>query len=67
MVGSAVGNPLFRDTLIEDRKRTSYVRICTEIDTKYKYPNNVTVIVDERKAYNLQVEYNWRPPKCDGC
>lgn len=37
-----------------------------EIDTKCEYPNKVIVVVDERKAYNLQVEYNWRPPKCDG-
>lgn len=34
IVGSAVGNPLFTDTLTEERKRTSYARICVEIDTK---------------------------------
>lgn len=65
VVRNTVGNPLFTDTLIEDRKRTPYAKICVEIDMKCKYPNNVTVVVDTRKAYNLPIEYNWRPPKCD--
>lgn len=57
-VGSVVGNPLFTYRLTEERKTTSYARICVEIDTKCKYPNNITVVVDRRKAYNQPVEYN---------
>lgn len=38
-----------------------------EIYTKCKYPNNIIVVLDERKAYNLPVEYNWRPPRCKHC
>lgn len=51
------------DRLTEERKRTTYTRICVEIDTKYKYPNSVTVVAHERKAYNLPIEYNWQPQK----
>lgn len=29
-----------------------------------KYPNVVTVVVDNGKVYNLPIEYNWRPQKC---
>lgn len=25
------------------------------------------VVVDDTKAYNLPVEYNWRPPQCKHC
>lgn len=32
VVGSAVGNPLFTNTLTEKRRRTSRARICMEID-----------------------------------
>lgn len=67
LMGSPVGNPLFTDRLTEERKRTSFTRICVEIEVKCKYPNSVTVVVDEKKAYNLPVEYNWRPPMCSTC
>lgn len=67
VVGSVVGNPLFTDTLTEERKRMSYARVCVEIDIKCKFPNNVTVVVDDTKGYNLPVEYNWRPPLCKHC
>lgn len=67
VVRSAVGNPLFTDTLTEERKRMNYAHMCVEIDMNCKYPNNVTIVVDDRKAYNLSVEYNWRPPKCTIC
>lgn len=67
VVGSIVGNPLFTDRLIKERKWTTYARIWVEIDVKCKYHNNVTVAVDKRKAYKLPVEYNWRPPMCEVC
>lgn len=38
LVASVIGNPLFTDRLVEERKRTSYARICVEIDTNCKYP-----------------------------
>lgn len=58
IMGSAIENPLFMDKLIEERKITTYARICIEIDTQCKYPNTVTVVVDKKRAYNLQIEYN---------
>lgn len=67
IVGSLVRNPLLTDKLTKERKRTNYARICVETGTKCKYPNTVTVVVDNRKAYSLPIEYNWRPQKCDVC
>lgn len=67
MVGSALSNPLFINTLTKERKRMNYARVCVEIDTKCKYPSNETVVVDDRKAYNLPIEYYWRLPKCTLC
>lgn len=59
VVGSDIGIPLFTYTLTS--------RICVEIDTKCKFSNNVTMVVDNTKADNLPVEYNWRPPQCKHC
>ncbi|KAF5195235.1 hypothetical protein FRX31_015178, partial [Thalictrum thalictroides] len=39
-VGSAIGRPLFADKPTEDRSRTSYARLCIEVDLKCKYPNH---------------------------
>lgn len=59
IVGCSVGIPLFTDRLTKERKRASYARIYVEIDTRCKYHNSVTVVVDDRKAYSLPIEYNW--------
>lgn len=67
IVGSVVGNPLFIDRITEERKNMTYARICVEIDTNCNFPNTVTVFVDNRRAYNLLIEYNWRPQKYDKC
>lgn len=62
-----MGNPLFTDKLTEERKRTTYAKICVEIDTQCKYPETVIVIVDKFRAYNLPIEYNWRAQRCSDC
>lgn len=56
VVGSAVGNPLFTNKLTKERNRTTYVRMCVEI-----------IVVDNKRACDLPIEYNWRPPKCEHC
>ncbi|KAF5204181.1 Zinc knuckle (CCHC-type) family protein [Thalictrum thalictroides] len=66
-VGSAIGRPLFADKPTEDRSRTSYARLCIEVDLKCKYPNHVDVVVDQKKVIRVAVEYNWRPTKCMEC
>ncbi|KAF5190554.1 hypothetical protein FRX31_019859 [Thalictrum thalictroides] len=63
-VGSAIGRPLLADKAVEERKRTNYARLCIEMDLKCKYPNHVDVVVDQRRAIRVAVEYNWRPTKC---
>lgn len=58
IIGSSVGNQLFTDKLTQEKKRINYARICVELDIKWKYPNTVMVVVDNRKAYSLPIEYN---------
>lgn len=50
IVGKLIGNPLFIDKLVEERKHTNYARICIEIDTRCEYPNSLTIVVDRWKA-----------------
>ncbi|KAF5208023.1 hypothetical protein FRX31_002390 [Thalictrum thalictroides] len=67
MVGSAVGRPLFTDRLTEEKRRTSYARICIEVDTKCKFPRETTVVLDKQKVIKIPIEYNWKPAKCSTC
>ncbi|KAF5186680.1 Rna exonuclease [Thalictrum thalictroides] len=67
MVGSSVGHPLFTDRLTEERQRTSYARICIEVDTNCKFPKETTIVLDQKKVVRIPIEYNWKPAKCMKC
>ncbi|KAF5202724.1 hypothetical protein FRX31_007688 [Thalictrum thalictroides] len=59
-VASTIGKPLFVDKLTESMTRTSYARVCVEIDTKCTYPDHATVVLDEQRTFKIPFEYNWR-------
>ncbi|KAF5176006.1 hypothetical protein FRX31_034407 [Thalictrum thalictroides] len=67
VVASAVGNPLYPDRLTETMERTTYARLCLEIDYECTYPKEVLVLLDQWKTTKVQVEYNWKPPRCSKC
>ncbi|KAF5199868.1 Rna exonuclease [Thalictrum thalictroides] len=67
MVCSAIGVPLFTNKLTEERRRTSYVRVCVEVDVNYKYPKEINVVLDRSREIKIACEYNWRPPQCSHC
>ncbi|KAF5177666.1 hypothetical protein FRX31_032747, partial [Thalictrum thalictroides] len=66
-VASTIGKPLFVDKLTESMTRTSYARVCVEIDTKCTYPKHATVVLDEQLTFNIPFEYNWKPQKRARC
>ncbi|KAF5179796.1 hypothetical protein FRX31_030617, partial [Thalictrum thalictroides] len=67
MVGSSVGHPLFTNRITEERQRTSYARICIEVDTKCKFPKETTIVLDQKKVVKIPIEYNWKPTRCMKC
>ncbi|KAF5200471.1 hypothetical protein FRX31_009942, partial [Thalictrum thalictroides] len=66
-MGYFEGLSLFVDKLTEERKITSYARVCIEVDTKCKFQKEVMVVLDKKKAFKIPVEYNWKPTKCSHC
>ncbi|KAF5187780.1 hypothetical protein FRX31_022633, partial [Thalictrum thalictroides] len=66
-VASTIGTPLFVDNLTESMTRTSYARVCVEIDTKCTYPDHATVVLDEKRTFKIPFEYNWKPQRCTRC
>ncbi|KAL3749435.1 hypothetical protein ACJRO7_010533 [Eucalyptus globulus] len=65
-IASAVGKPLYVDSLTEKMKRLSFARVCVEISAKLERYEEVEVWVDE-KVFSVQVLYEWRPNSCMKC
>ncbi|KAF5191558.1 hypothetical protein FRX31_018855 [Thalictrum thalictroides] len=66
-VANTIGTPLFVDNLIESMARTSYARVCVEIDTKCTYPDHATVVLDDKRTFKIPFKYNWKPQRCTRC
>lgn len=55
-MGSVIGVPLLVDKLTEDL-RTTYMRICVEVDTSGTYPESVLAVLDQKHVFNFTIEY----------
>ncbi|KAL5716709.1 hypothetical protein ACHQM5_009837 [Ranunculus cassubicifolius] len=66
-VGSAIGTPLFLDSHTAQKKSTNYARMCIEIEAAKELPEDITVVVDQRKAFKLAPKYKWKPASCSKC
>ncbi|KAF5177143.1 hypothetical protein FRX31_033270, partial [Thalictrum thalictroides] len=47
--------------------RTSFARVCVEVDTDFDYPDHVNAILDDTRVIKIPMEYSWKPPRCSGC
>ncbi|KAM1263144.1 hypothetical protein PS2_027954 [Malus domestica] len=72
-IASAIGKPLFADSLTESKKRISFVRICVELDTNDELIDSFdlnTLPLDssgDAIIVEIRVEYQWRPKICSKC
>ena len=72
-IASAVGKPLYADSLTESMKRISYARICVEIDATSKLVDSFDLLMGDCDELNngesveILVEYQWRPKICPEC
>ncbi|KAI8573389.1 hypothetical protein RHMOL_Rhmol01G0273400 [Rhododendron molle] len=66
-VASAVGKPLYADSVIEQCKRLNYAKICVEIDVNSELPESFDVVLANGACFTINVWYPWRPLKCSKC
>ncbi|KAK3221975.1 hypothetical protein Dsin_009000 [Dipteronia sinensis] len=72
-VASAVGKPLYADSLTETMKRILYSRISVEIDATSKLIDSFDLLIGEGNEHNngerveILVEYQWKPKICLEC
>ncbi|RZC76286.1 hypothetical protein C5167_000417 [Papaver somniferum] len=65
LISSFLGKPILADDYTLNRTRLSYARVCIEIDVEFDYPLSIPLMIDGKIAWEMPVEYQWKPPKCD--
>lgn len=67
LISSYLGKPLFADDCTINQDRLAFARVCIEVDVDFSYPENIPLLIDGKIAFDLPVEYQWKPYKCDVC
>lgn len=70
-IASAVGKPLYGDTLTESRQRINFARIYVEMDAGIDWPNSFDLEfwsgedeLLEKEVVSIGVEHQWKPLHC---
>ena len=72
-IASAVGKPLYADSLTATRKRISYARVCVEINAKCDLIESFDLLLDRSDdsgnpiLVTIGVEFQWKPKVCLSC
>ncbi|KAK3204557.1 hypothetical protein Dsin_018603 [Dipteronia sinensis] len=72
-IASAVGNPLYADSLIESMKRISFARVCIEIDASCNLVDSFDLFMGDSsnpklgENVEILVEYQWKQKICIVC
>ncbi|XP_044491492.1 uncharacterized protein LOC123215458 [Mangifera indica] len=66
-IASAIGNPLYVDSITEEGTRLDYARICIEIKVDSECPDSICLSLLNGECMVINVEYSWKPIKCNGC
>lgn len=66
-IASAIGRPLYADSMTESGKRLSYARICVEIDVDSCFTNPIWLKCANGTRVQIEVKIPWKPVKCQTC
>ncbi|KAF7143115.1 hypothetical protein RHSIM_Rhsim05G0103400 [Rhododendron simsii] len=66
-VASAIGRPLYADSVTAKCKRLNYARVCVEIEVGATLPLSFDLRFDNGKEVEIKVKYPWKPLQCLEC
>ncbi|KAF7140158.1 hypothetical protein RHSIM_Rhsim06G0120300 [Rhododendron simsii] len=66
-VASAIGRPLYADSVTAKCKRLNYARVCVEIEVGATLPFSFDLRFDNGKEVEIKVKYRWKPLQCLEC
>ncbi|KAE8732369.1 Cysteine desulfurase 1 [Hibiscus syriacus] len=66
-IASAVGVPLYIDTVTASRERLEYAKVCVEVEARAVIPNVVNVVLQDDSLVKVRVHAPWMPKFCSQC
>ncbi|KAF7145012.1 hypothetical protein RHSIM_Rhsim04G0192900 [Rhododendron simsii] len=66
-VASAIGRPLYADSMIAKCKRLNNARVCVEIEVGVTLPLSFDLSFDNGKEVEIKVKYPWKLLQCLEC
>ncbi|XP_026377579.1 uncharacterized protein LOC113271871 [Papaver somniferum] len=67
LIASYLGKPILVDDCTIKQSMLLYARICIEIDLDFSYPTSIALFIDGKFSFDLPIEYQWKPQKCEKC
>ncbi|XP_039059352.1 uncharacterized protein LOC120203059 [Hibiscus syriacus] len=66
-IDSALGNPLFMDSITASRERLEFAKLCVEIDVGSVLPDVIHVMLKDGTFVEIEVHVPWMPQSCATC
>ncbi|KAK8699256.1 hypothetical protein V6N13_115347 [Hibiscus sabdariffa] len=66
-IASALGVPLYMDSITANRQRLAYAKICVEMSAGFCVPKVIPVYLKDGSVALVGVEVPWLPPRCSRC
>ncbi|KAE8724823.1 hypothetical protein F3Y22_tig00009840pilonHSYRG00015 [Hibiscus syriacus] len=66
-ISSALGNPLYMDSITASRERLEYAKVCVEINAGSEIPEEVNVALKNGSLATIKVFVSWLPKSCSCC
>ncbi|KAJ8434051.1 hypothetical protein Cgig2_004631 [Carnegiea gigantea] len=66
-LGSTLGIPIKTDKYTMDKTRLNYAKLLIDIPIKGEFPSFIDLINDQDVVVRVQLEYKWKPIKCQHC
>ncbi|KAK8702479.1 hypothetical protein V6N13_020833 [Hibiscus sabdariffa] len=64
---SALGVPLYMDSITTNRQRLAYAKVCVEMSAGVCVPKVIPVYLKDGSVALVGVEVPWLPPRCSHC
>ncbi|XP_044479670.1 uncharacterized protein LOC123206505 [Mangifera indica] len=66
-IASAIGTPLYADSITEGGTRLDFARICIEIKVDAECLESISLTLSNGESMVINVKYSWKPLKCNAC
>lgn len=66
-VASAIGKPLYADSITDEQMRLAFARVLVEVNTESEFPKEIEIQGNDGRMIIVRVKYPWIPLKCKKC